>query len=121
LSPTPSITVRAGPLSALRADRAIVVKLPPLPWDLHREALVLLDDEGRPRAYLNRCKHLPIPLDGGTREFMDSTKRYLFCGTHGALYERGSGFCIAGPCRGKVLTAIDLRAEDGEIVLVLAE
>jgi nitrite reductase/ring-hydroxylating ferredoxin subunit len=121
LTLAPVIEVRAGPVTALAADRALVVKLPPLPWDLHREAIVILDEHARPRAYLNRCKHLPIPLDGGTREFFDSSKRYLFCGTHGAMYERGSGFCIAGPCRGKVLTAIELRIDAGEIVLVLAE
>ncbi len=114
------LEVRAGPVSALDGTRARVVPLPALPWDLHREAILVLDESGRPRAYLNRCKHLPVPLDGGTREFFDSTGRYLLCGTHGALYERGSGFCVSGPCRGKVLTAIELRVEGGEVVLSLA-
>jgi nitrite reductase/ring-hydroxylating ferredoxin subunit len=117
----PRIELRAGPASALTRDEAIVVKLPALPWDLHREAIVILDDAGQPRAYLNRCKHLPVPLDGGTRAFFDLTKRYLLCGTHGALYERGTGFCVVGPCRGKSLVPIDLRVDAGEIVLVLAE
>lgn len=117
----PPIEVRAGPASALDRDRALVVPLPALPWDMHREAIVVLDDAGVARAYLNRCKHLPVPLDGGSRDFFDSTRRYLLCGTHGALYERGSGYCITGPCRGKVLTAIDLRIDAGELVLVLAE
>lgn len=121
MTPTPRIEVRAGPVTALEMDRALLVKLPPLPWDLHREAIVVLDESHRPKAYLNRCKHLPVPLDGGTRDFFDSTKRYLLCGTHGALYERGSGYCIVGPCRGKELTPIDLRIDGGEIVLVLAE
>lgn len=115
------LELRIGPSSSLEVDCALVVKLPPLPWDMHREAVVVLDDERRPRAYLNRCKHLPIPLDGGTRDFFDSTRRYLFCGTHGALYERATGYCIEGPCRGKVLTAIELRIDAGELVLVLAE
>lgn len=117
----PPIEVRAGAVAALERDRALVVKLPPLPWDMHREAIVVLDDHGAPHAYLNRCMHLPIPLDGGTRDFFDSTRRYLFCGTHGALYERGSGYCLSGPCRGKVLKAIEMRIDEGEVVLVLAE
>lgn len=117
----PKIVVRAGSRAALEPDRALVVQLPELPWDMHREAIVVLDDAGRPRAYLNRCKHLPVPLDGGTRDFFDSTRRYLLCGTHGALYERGSGYCISGPCRGRELTAIELRMEGDELLLVLAE
>jgi nitrite reductase/ring-hydroxylating ferredoxin subunit len=114
--------VRAGVLSELTRNVARVVPLPPVPWDLHREAIVILDERDRPRAYLNRCKHLPVPLDGASREFFDSTHRYLICGTHGALYERSTGFCVAGPCRGKALTAIDLRVEDdGSLALVLSE
>jgi nitrite reductase/ring-hydroxylating ferredoxin subunit len=116
-----SVAVRAGPLATLERDGARVVPLPPLPWDMHREAIVVLDDDARPRAYLNRCRHLPIPLDGGSRDFFDSTRRYLHCGTHGALYERGTGFCVAGPCRGKSLAPIDLRVEDGELVLLPSE
>lgn len=116
-----SIEVPAGSIATLAAERARVVKLPVLPWDLHREAIVVLDGENRPRAYLNRCKHLPVPLDGGSRDFFDSTGVYLICGTHGALYERGTGFCIAGPCRGKALTPIDLRVEGEGLVLLLPE
>lgn len=89
-------------------------------WDLHREAIVILDDQDRPRAYLNRCMHLPIPLDGGARQFFDSTRRYLICATHGALYEPKSGYCISGPCRGKTLVPIELRLDpDGSIALLL--
>lgn len=119
--PPPRVEIRACSRDALQPNRAVVVPLPPLPWDMHREAIVVLDEAGRPRAYLNRCKHLPVPLDGGSRDFFDSTGRYLICGTHGALYERGSGFCISGPCRGRELTAIPLRDEGDALFLVLAE
>ncbi len=117
-----AIEVSAGLASELSRSAARVVRLPPLPWDLHREAIVVLDDSDRPRAYLNRCKHLPVPLDGASREFFDATRRYLICGTHGALYEKATGFCVSGPCRGKVLTAIDVRVDaDGAVALLLAE
>jgi nitrite reductase/ring-hydroxylating ferredoxin subunit len=119
---TPSIEVGAGTVAGLTRTSARVVPLPPLPWDLHREAILFLDDADRPIAFLNRCKHLPIPLDGGSREFFDTTRRYLMCGTHGALYERSTGFCVSGPCRGKVLTPIAVRVDpDGSIALLLAE
>lgn len=117
-----TIEVGAGSVADLDETTARVVPLPPLPWDLHREAIVILDERRRPRAYLNRCKHLPVPLDGASRDFFDATKRYLICGTHGALYERATGFCVSGPCRGKTLTAIEIRLDaDGSIALLLTE
>jgi nitrite reductase/ring-hydroxylating ferredoxin subunit len=117
----PRIEIRAGRASELRRGQTWLVALPPLPWDMHREAIVLRDDGDRVRAYLNRCKHLPVPLDGGTRELFDSTKRFLLCGTHGALYELATGFCISGPCRGKELTPIAIEERDGDLLLVVAE
>ncbi|HJL19413.1 MAG TPA: Rieske 2Fe-2S domain-containing protein [Sandaracinaceae bacterium LLY-WYZ-13_1] len=78
-----------------------------------REALVLLDEEGTLRAYLNRCEHLPIPLDAGSREFLSADRRYLVCGTHGALYRLGDGFCVEGPCAGRSLLALPVRVDEG--------
>jgi nitrite reductase/ring-hydroxylating ferredoxin subunit len=116
----PRIEVHAGLVSELSRGHGRVVRLPPVPWDLHREAVVILDANDQPRAYLNRCKHLPIPLALGGGSFFDSTRRYLMCATHGALYETTSGFCISGPCRGQVLTPIELRVDaDGSMALLL--
>lgn len=116
----PRIEVRAGSIATLETDRARFIPLPPLPWDLHREAVVFADAGGAVRAYLNRCKHVPVPLDGGTRDVFDTTKRFLLCGTHGALYDRGSGLCVSGPCRGQSLLALETRVDaDGEVWIVL--
>ncbi|MFW6066706.1 MAG: Rieske (2Fe-2S) protein [Myxococcota bacterium] len=71
-----------------------------------REALVLRDQGGTVRAYLNLCKHLPIPLDGGSRRFLGRDGRHLECGTHGATYRIEDGLCVAGPCEGARLDAI---------------
>lgn len=82
-----------------------------------REALVLLGEDGAPRAYLNRCQHLPIPLDGGSRVFLDAAGRHLRCGTHGALYRVEDGLCVGGPCPGRSLPALSLRVVEGWIEL----
>ncbi|MFO0680979.1 MAG: Rieske 2Fe-2S domain-containing protein [Sandaracinus sp.] len=116
-----SLDVPAGTASSLTPSEARVVKLPVLSWDRHAEAIVVLDESGTPRAYLNRCRHLPVPLDGGTRAFFDTTGKYLLCGTHGALYERGTGFCIEGPCRGTALRPIPLRITEDQLTLVVPE
>jgi nitrite reductase/ring-hydroxylating ferredoxin subunit len=83
-----------------------------------REALVLRDQGGVLRAYRNLCKHLPIPLDGGSRRFMDADGRHLECGTHGAAYRPEDGLCVAGPCEGERLDVLDLEVDaDGTVHL----
>lgn len=82
-----------------------------------REALVLLDEDGVVRAYTNLCQHLPIPLDAGGRRFLQEDG-LLVCATHGALYRRKDGLCIAGPCLGRTLETVPLRiGEDGRVEL----
>lgn len=86
------------------------------------EALVVVDETGEVRAYLNECQHLPIPLDAGSREFLDDTTGHLRCSTHGALYRRDDGLCVRGPCRGRFLPALPVSVDaDGWIVLVAPE
>ena len=107
------------PRDALTGD---VVKTVPLPKDEQgrpREALVLLDLEGQPRAYLNRCRHLPVPIDGGSRRYLTRGGEYLLCGTHGALFRRDDGMCVAGPCLDLALEALELVEEDGTLLLLI--
>ena len=81
------------------------------------EALILRDVAGRVRAYRNLCQHIPLPLDGGSRSYLDSTRAFLLCGLHGALYRREDGLCVRGPCEGESLEDLDVTVE-GERVLV---
>lgn len=83
-----------------------------------REVLVLATPDGEPRAYVNECQHLPVPLDGGSREFMNRAGTHLMCGTHGALYRLEDGYCTEGPCEGGSLERLPLRIDaDGWVVL----
>jgi nitrite reductase/ring-hydroxylating ferredoxin subunit len=93
--------VFAGSLAELEAERLLLVQLAPDMSGRPREAVVVLDGAGVPRAYLNQCRHLPIPLDGGSRQFL--TEGQLQCGTHGARYRLNDGLCVMGPCRGASL------------------
>ena len=68
-----------------------------------------------PRAYLNRCAHLPMELDWTEGEFFESSGLYLMCATHGALYEPDTGHCAGGPCRGGRLHAINVVERDKKI------
>jgi nitrite reductase/ring-hydroxylating ferredoxin subunit len=51
---------------------------------------------GTAYAYLNRCAHVPIELDWNEGEFFESSKLYLMCSTHGAIYIPENGQCAGG-------------------------
>jgi len=76
-------------------------------------ALVLRDQQGRIVAYRNLCRHLPVPLDGGTGEFLSDDGAHLLCGTHGATYRLLDGYCVDGPCEGLSLQRLHVREDDG--------
>ncbi len=59
-------------------------------------------------AYVNTCRHLSLPLDGGDGRFLDPGLDALVCVHHAACYRPDTGVCIAGPCRGARLTALAL-------------
>ena len=73
---------------------------------------------GAVRAYVNRCPHAGTELDWQPGEFFEETGLYLACSTHGALFEPGSGLCVAGPCRGAALKPLAIREDDGQVFLI---
>lgn len=83
------------------------------------QALLLRDDDGTVVAYRNLCRHLPIPLDGGTAELLTEDRRYLICGTHGATYRVRDGYCVEGPCEGMALQALTVRLAAGDLYVSL--
>lgn len=71
--------------------------------------------EGVVVAYLNRCAHIPTEMDWQPGEFLDADRRFILCSMHGAVYEPTNGQCIAGPCRGERLTAVDVVERGGQV------
>lgn len=71
-------------------------------------------------AYINSCPHVGVPLDFQPGKFLDLSKTYIQCTSHGATFMIETGECIGGPCAGKSLTPIPLRL-DGEDVYVNVE
>lgn len=70
---------------------------------------------GKVYGYLNRCAHVPIELDWAEGEFFESSKTYLMCSTHGAIYVPETGQCAGGPCKGGRLRPIALRETHDKI------
>ncbi|WP_166269784.1 Rieske (2Fe-2S) protein [Marinobacter caseinilyticus] len=66
-------------------------------------------------AYINRCPHLGIELNWMPNRFKEADGHFIQCATHGALFTPDRGDCIAGPCQGDALTALETRQQDGYI------
>jgi nitrite reductase/ring-hydroxylating ferredoxin subunit len=73
---------------------------------------------GRVCGYVNRCPHAWTELDWNPGEFFDESGLHLVCSTHGAIFEPGTGNCIAGPCRGASLDALEVLERDGQVLLM---
>lgn len=66
-------------------------------------------------AYENRCRHIAISLDFDNGEFFTEDGKYLFCQTHGAIYEPDTGLCVHGPCTGAKLFSIPLEVDESGV------
>ena len=67
--------------------------------------------------YLNRCPHAGHPLNLLPQRFLSPDGTLILCSSHGALFEKSSGLCLAGPCAGRSLTPIALRIVANYVLL----
>ena len=68
-------------------------------------------------AYLNRCAHLALPLNLLQDRFLTHDGSMLLCTAHGALFEKSTGVCVAGPCSGQSLTRLAVLVAAGCVLL----
>ena len=81
------------------------------------EECFVINFAGEFHAYVNRCRHVPMPMDWVDNQFFAEEGRYLMCQTHNAYYEPASGECIAGPASacGKLLYRVPIEIDSGLI------
>jgi nitrite reductase/ring-hydroxylating ferredoxin subunit len=113
------LRIFAGAIDDFATGEPRIVALPPDRFAPRREALVVRDEHGALRGFVNRCKHLPIPLDSGSRQVLAPDRRHFLCRTHGALYRITDGACVAGPCSGRALEALDVELDAGRVFLLV--
>jgi len=70
--------------------------------------------------YVNRCPHAGHPLDLLPGRFLTPDATLILCCSHGALFEKRTGYCVAGPCAGRALTPVALEIREGYVVLAEA-
>jgi nitrite reductase/ring-hydroxylating ferredoxin subunit len=68
-------------------------------------------------AYLNRCPHALRQLNFLPDRFLTPDGTLIRCCSHGALFEKDTGLCVAGPCAGESLRRLPVMLVDGEIRL----
>jgi nitrite reductase/ring-hydroxylating ferredoxin subunit len=69
------------------------------------------------RGYVNRCPHAGHPLNLLPDRFLCADGTLILCTAHGALFEKSTGFCVAGPCAGRSLTPVALEIKCGLVLL----
>jgi len=74
-------------------------------------------DGAQVRGYVNSCPHSRYPLNLTPHEFLTPDGALILCRFHGALFERLTGFCVAGPCAGLSLRAVPLQVVAGFVLL----
>jgi nitrite reductase/ring-hydroxylating ferredoxin subunit len=68
-------------------------------------------------AYVNYCPHAGHPLNFRPNRFLTPDGNLILCGSHGALFERGTGLCVLGPCAGQSLAKIPIDVANGYVML----
>jgi nitrite reductase/ring-hydroxylating ferredoxin subunit len=84
-------------------------------WPLR--GLVVQARAGVVRAFLNWCPHAGHPLNLKPHGFLSPDGTLLMCHSHGALFEKEGGLCVAGPCAGRSLRAIPIEVDAGLVML----
>lgn len=68
-------------------------------------------------AYVNRCPHAGHQLNFMSDNFLTPDRQLIICRSHGAMFDKASGVCVAGPCPGEALTRIAVVVEAGIVKL----
>lgn len=83
-------------------------------WPL-RGFVVRINDQVR--GYVNSCPHARHPLNFKPNQFLTMDGALILCASHGALFEKSTGYCVAGPCAGQSLQTLPLEVSDGYVML----
>lgn len=66
--------------------------------------------------YVDRCPHAGWPMSVLPDRYLTKDGSYVLCSSHGALFEKDTGECIAGPCVGDRLEAWPVEVVGDEVV-----
>ena len=73
--------------------------------------------QGEVRAFVNQCPHAGHRLDFPPGRFLTPDGELLLCRSHGAVFDKGSGECVAGPCTGERLRTLAVTVNGDQVQL----
>ena len=73
----------------------------------------------RVHAYRNECPHAGNRLEWKPDAFLTKDRGLIMCSVHGANFRIHDGLCVAGPCMGQALTALEVRVVAGRVEVSL--
>lgn len=77
-------------------------------WPLR---VFLVRDGKAVSAFRNVCPHAGMPLNWKPEHFLTRDQSAIICSSHGALFDKTTGECFAGPCVGRALTGYALEID----------
>jgi nitrite reductase/ring-hydroxylating ferredoxin subunit len=101
-------------LADLKATGCRGFKVGPGEWPM--KGFVVQVSDGA-RAYVNRCPHVAYPLNYAPDMFLTFDDSMIQCYVHGAIFEKDTGYCIAGPCAGLKLVPVPVEIVEGYVLL----
>lgn len=101
-------------LDELRATGCREFRVGSGPWPL--QCFIVQAGE-RVHAYVNRCAHQQLPLNLLPDRFLTHDGSMILCTAHGAIFEKSTGYCVAGPCAGRSLAAVPVQVASGYVML----
>ena len=105
-----------GAFAALGDPGAREFRIGEEPWPL---CGLLVRVGAQVHAYLNRCPHAGHRLNLRPGDFLTPDGGFLICRSHGALFERATGCCVAGPCVGEGLVRLPVEVIGGRVRLAV--
>lgn len=81
------------------------------------EWLMLFIRDGKLTAWRNVCPHQGRSLNFAPDKFLFSGTGHLVCCHHGASFDLEDGSCIEGPCKGAMLSSVEVTTDGDEVFL----
>jgi nitrite reductase/ring-hydroxylating ferredoxin subunit len=75
----------------------------------------VLREGGEVRGYVDSCPHTGQPLAFGPDRYLTRDGKFILCSGHGALFLKGDGECVGGPCAGERLEAWAVEVVEGVV------
>ncbi|ORU90543.1 MAG: ferredoxin [Cycloclasticus sp. symbiont of Poecilosclerida sp. M] len=85
------------------------------------EGFLVREEEDALFAYTNSCPHTGAPLNWTPDQFLTTSRRYIQCSVHGAMFKMNDGECFSGPCIGKFLKPLRVKEQGGKFYLAYSE